>query len=251
VGRPRDAPARGSFDPARGAERRRPLGEPPRPLLDRARRVDRDRDPRLRHGRGRVAARRRPPVPRLARLPRGGGLPGSARAGHAQGAARRPQRRLRPGHARRPAGGRDPGRAQRGALGDRHAQPPAAARRAVRAHGPVGRCLPGGDRAAQRSDAARVRLDAAHGAGHRRARALRLCRAALRPAVSPAPLGHRRGDHHRLRAARRGDGGGGLRAQLARELVGVARPHAHRLRAPSASATSTSRRPRPARARSA
>ena len=101
VDRLRDVPARRPLDPARRSPRRRALGEPPQPLLARARHVARQRDPRLRHGRGRRAPRRRAPVPRLARLPGGGRLPRAARAGHAEGPARRAQRRLRPRHAGR------------------------------------------------------------------------------------------------------------------------------------------------------
>ena len=229
--RVRDVPARGPLDPARRPSRRRALGEPPQPLLARAGHVDRQRDPGLCHRRGRQAPRRRAPVPRLARLPGGGRVPRAARAGHAEGAARRAQRRLRPRHARRPAGGGGARGAERSARGDRHAQPPAPARRPHRAHGAVGGRLTGRGRAAQRPHAAGVRLGAAHRAGRRRHRALRLRGPALRrPLPPPARGDHRRG-RHRLHPARRGDGRGRLRAQLARELVGVAPAHAGRLRA--------------------
>ena len=229
--RVRDLPARGPLDPARRPPRRRALGEPPQPLLARARHVDRQRDPGLRHRRGRRAPRRRAPVPRLARLPGGGRLPRAARAGHAEGAARRAQRRLRPRHAGGPAGGGGARGAERRAGRDRHAQPPAPARRPHRPHGAVGGRLAGRDRAAERPDAARVGLGAAHRPRRRRHRALRLRGPALRRPLPPPALGDHRRRRHRLRPAGRGDGGGRLRAQLARELVGVARADARRLRA--------------------
>ena len=105
------------------------------PLLARARHVGRHRDPGLRHRRGRRAPRRRAPVPRLARLPGRGRLPRPARAGDAEGAARRAQRRLRPRHARRAAarGGRSRRSrvaARRRPRRARHAQPRAPARAA-------------------------------------------------------------------------------------------------------------------------
>ena len=237
LGRARRAARRRPRRPPRRAGDRRPLGAPPRALLARALERADERDPRLLDRRHGPAPRRRAPVRRRARLPRGGRLPRPPRARDAGRPAREAHRRLRP---------RDAGRAARrrrlrGAVGDadrRGARPGdrrprrPLARRPARPDARVGRAVARARRAARRGDAARERVGArswsSRSSGSRST-------ASRPPATASSRRGAARPDparrRHGVRAARRGDGRRRVRAQLARELVGVARAHAHRVRA--------------------
>ena len=154
-------PARRPLDPARRPPRRRALGEPSRPLLARARHLDRHRDPGLRHRGGRRAPRRRSPVlVSLGFLAAAGFLGLHALAtpkvllDSPNGGFVSPRRwgcwwRRRSPRWRRAGRGR-------------HAATSSACDRPHRAHGALGDRLAGRDRALERPDAGRVGLGAAH-----------------------------------------------------------------------------------------
>ena len=226
-GSPRSPSPRRVRRPARAAEHRQDLGEPPGALLDGADGRGRER----RRGLGREQRRPPPPrraaLPRLARVPGERRLPRAARARHARRAARQ-ERRLRARDAGRPrhrvgvrgaVGGRvRPARLRAGSCASRRFALAAVAVALRR----LGRRLAGRAAAARRTARAGAARRLAAVPRRRRARVLLARGRRLPPALPAAERPLRDRGHGRVRAARRGDDRHRVGAQLARVVVGVA-----------------------------